>query len=69
VWLDFRQLGLSSKELDHFIIDKAGLALDEGHIFGAAGEGFQRLNIACPRLVLQQAMMQLDLAVESRRLK
>ena len=39
VWLDFNGLGLSRKELDEFIIHKAGLWLDSGWIFGAAGDG------------------------------
>lgn len=54
-WLDFRGLGLSAKELDELIIYKAGLWLDNGPMFGDGGEGFQRVNVACPRAVLEQA--------------
>lgn len=65
IWLDFRALGLSDGELDDLIVHKAGLWLDAGHMFGAGGEGFQRINIACPRRVLQQALTQLKNAVIS----
>lgn len=67
VWLDFRQLGLLGKDLDRFILAEAGLALDEGYIFGAAGDGFQRMNIACPRIVLQQGLDSLKSAVLTRQ--
>lgn len=63
VWLDCRQLGLGVKELDEFMLHKAKVAFDEGHIFGPGGEGFQRVNIACPRTVLLQALEQLERAV------
>lgn len=59
VWLDFRQLGLSAKDLDHLIVHQAGLWLDEGPMFGAGGDGFQRINIACPRVTLERALNQL----------
>ena len=56
VWLDFNGTGLTVKELDDLIINKARLWLDSGHIFGAVGDGFQRINVACPRSTLQTAM-------------
>ncbi|MDE5755170.1 MAG: pyridoxal phosphate-dependent aminotransferase [Oscillospiraceae bacterium] len=56
VWLDFRKTGLSVDELEHFIIHKAKLWLDSGKIFGKCGEGFQRINAACPRSVLKEAL-------------
>lgn len=56
VWLDFRKLGLSAHELDELLIYKAKLWLDSGGIFGEAGEGFQRINIACPRRILEEAL-------------
>ena len=40
LWVDFRSLGLSGKELEDLIVKKAGLWLDSGDIFGAAGRGF-----------------------------
>ena len=56
IWLDFRQTGLTVEQLDHKIIYEAGLWLDSGKIFGKTGEGFERINVACPRVVLQEAL-------------
>jgi len=63
MWLDFRKLGLSPKELDRFMLQKAGLWLNDGATFGAGGEGFMRMNIACPRTTLQKALEQLSEAM------
>lgn len=59
MWLDCRSLGLSTSMLDDIIINKAHLWLDSGRIFGKEGEGFQRINAACPRKILAQALEQL----------
>ena len=59
VWLDFRGLGLSPAQLDDAIINKSKLWLDSGKIFGKSGEGFQRINAACPRRILEEAMNRL----------
>lgn len=56
VWLDFRGTGLSHDELDRRIIHEAKLWLDSGKIFGECGYGFQRINAACPRSVLEKAL-------------
>lgn len=63
VWLDFRELQLSSSELEKLIIEEAGLWLDSGAIFGNTGMGFQRINVACPRSVLEEALQKLEKAV------
>ncbi|MBO5575100.1 MAG: pyridoxal phosphate-dependent aminotransferase [Ruminococcus sp.] len=63
-WIDFSALGLGKKELDDLIINKAHLWLDAGHIFGNAGEGYQRVVLACPRSVLVKAFEQLEAAVK-----
>lgn len=63
VWLDCRELGLSGEELERFIVQKAKLWLDDGAIFGKAGEGFERVNIACPRAILKEALDRLKKAV------
>lgn len=59
-WLDFSPFGLSDKEIDGLVVDKAGLWLDSGLMFGKEGSGFQRINIACPRSVLERALIQLE---------
>jgi len=66
VWLDCRALGLNDKALDELVIQRAKLWLDGGHMFGQGGSGFQRVNIACPRSLLERAMEQLAAAVTSR---
>lgn len=67
VWLDFRALKLSEDELEELIIKKAKLWLDSGKIFGEAGAGFQRINVACPRNTLTEALTKLEAAVKSLR--
>lgn len=56
VWLDFSGTGLSADELENLIIHRAKLWLDSGKIFGSSGKGFQRINVACPRSVLKEAL-------------
>ena len=60
VWLDFSGTGMTTAELDGMIIQKAKLWLDSGAIFGKAGEGFQRINTACPRSILLEALERLE---------
>ena len=63
VWLDCRSLNLSQKELVSLFVDKAGLALNDGEIFGKEGIGFMRMNVAVPQATLKQALDQLRVAV------
>lgn len=63
VWLDCRQLGLNQKELLTLFEEKAGLALNDGAMFGKEGTGFMRLNVGCPRSLLQKALDQLREAI------
>ena len=65
IWLDCRRLGLSQKQLVDLFVNKARLALNDGAMFGAEGEGFMRMNIACPRSVLIDALNSLANAVKS----
>jgi cystathionine beta-lyase len=69
IWLDCRKLGMDAKELNRFLIHKAGLALSEGAMFGPGGEGFARMNIACPIAVIEKALQNLKEAIESLRIK
>ena len=65
MWLDFNALGMDYKELEKFMQYKAQLFLDEGYIFGKGGYGFERINIACPKWVIEGAMERLLKAVNS----
>ncbi|MCM1171461.1 MAG: pyridoxal phosphate-dependent aminotransferase [Clostridium sp.] len=63
IWLDFRGLHLSEQDLENLIVNKAKLWLDSGAIFGKAGEGFERINIATSRSVLREALDRIKNAV------
>ena len=65
MWLDCRDLGLSNEALHDFMIQKAKLGLNDGCAFGRSLNGYMRLNAACPRSILEQAMRQLEAAVNS----
>jgi cysteine-S-conjugate beta-lyase len=64
VWLDFRGLGLGWRELKNLMQHEARVALDEGYIFGEEGRGFERINIACPRSILQECLERMARAVK-----
>ena len=64
IWLDFSKVVDNHKELEDIIVNKAKLWLDPGIIFGRETNLFERINIACPRSVLEQAMEQLKEALE-----
>lgn len=65
IWLDLRELGLTEEEREDLIVNKAKLWLDSGAMFGADGEGFERINIACPRKTLMQALSQLEKGIHT----
>ena len=66
LWLDFKSLGMKEEQLKDLVENKAKLWLDSGAMFGPDGEGFERINIACPREILKQALTQLAEAVHDR---
>lgn len=68
MWLDFRKLGFSAKKLEEFMTKKAFIFGDEGYIFGKEGEGFERINIACPKNVLKDALIRLKDALKDEKL-
>ena len=63
LWLDCRGLGLPDGAVDEFFTDKANLWLDAGTLFGERSAQFERLNIACPRSVIERALKSLERAV------
>lgn len=63
VWLDCTGLGLEHDALIDLFVKKARLGLNDGVMFGRAGNGFMRLNVAVPRSVIRQALQQLEQAV------
>ncbi len=58
-WVDFSKLGLDDAQIRDFLIEKAGIAMVPGTNFGSDGSGFQRLNFACPRSILEEAVQRL----------
>ncbi len=56
LWLDCRNLGLEAMALKQLMFKQAKVAFSEGSIFGAEGEGFLRVNLACPRSILHKAL-------------
>ncbi len=55
-WLDCRGTGLDDAALSRLFLHGARIALDDGPMFGTGGEGFMRLNLACPRSILEEAL-------------
>lgn len=67
IWLDCRGLGLKPEELKPFFVEEARVGLNDGITFGAGGEGFMRLNVGCPRAILQEGLNRIEKAVKARR--
>jgi cystathionine beta-lyase len=65
VWLDCRDLGMDDAGLRDFMRNKARVGLNDGFLFGQAGSGFQRMNIACPRSLLEEGLERIKKAVDS----
>ena len=65
-WVDCRDLGLGGEALKSLMMDDARVYLDSGHIFGPEGEGFVRMNVACRRQTLEQALARIERAVNDQ---
>ncbi|MFX1419502.1 MAG: MalY/PatB family protein [Promethearchaeota archaeon] len=66
-WLDCNKLGMNDEELSDFMLKKAKVALDEGKIFGPGGEGFERINVACPQSIIKECMNRIVIALNSMK--
>lgn len=62
VWLDFRKLGMNDMQLKEFMSRKAKVGLNSGAAFGPGGEGFMRMNVACPGAVLYEGLSRIGKA-------
>jgi len=60
LWLDFNRTGVPPHELKKLLIEKAGLGFNDGRTFRTGGEGFQRMNVACPRSTVKEALERLE---------
>ena len=64
VWLDMKAVNTGDLTLSEFMVKQARLGFNDGPSFGEGGEGFQRINIACPRSVLIEALHRLRDAIK-----
>jgi cysteine-S-conjugate beta-lyase len=65
-WLDCRDAKLAGDDPYTFFLDRARVALNDGKAFGRGGSGFVRLNFACPRVTLAEALDRMRHALEQR---
>lgn len=66
IWLDCRAMGMNGPELNRFFVDEAGVGMNEGSRFGPGGEGFMRMNLACPRATVLRALEQIENAIKNK---
>lgn len=65
LWVDFSELGLSDEEVTKLLVEKAKVALNNGPSFGIGGEGYQRINLACPRSMVEEGLTRIKNAIDS----
>lgn len=66
VFLDCRELDLPQEELIKFFVEDVHVAMNDGAMFGKEGTGFMRMNIGCPKAILQKALNNLKIAYNKR---
>lgn len=65
MWLDFSKLNMNAQEISKFLQEKAKVAVDDGFWFGEAGSGFERINVACPRYMLEIGLNKIKNAIDN----
>jgi len=65
IWLDCRAMDMSGAELNRFFVEQARVGMNEGSRFGPGGEGFMRMNLACPRAIVKKALEQIETAIKT----
>jgi len=63
IWLDCRSMGMNPEELNNFFVNEAGVGMNEGSVFGPGGEGFMRMNLACPLDTVRKAVNNIENAL------
>ena len=66
IWLDCRALGLPQEDLMNFFNEEAKVVVNNGASYGQGGEGFVRLNVGCPRSIVEEAFSRIEHAVTAR---
>jgi cystathionine beta-lyase len=64
-WIDCRELELTQDRLDRLVMEEAHIYVDEGYLFGPEGSGFIRLNLACPRSIVEKALQRLKASIDN----
>ena len=64
-WVDCSGLGLTQEALNDLVVNRAGLWLDAGHIFGSMSGQFQRFVLACSHATVREALERLERAVNA----
>lgn len=67
-WIDFSCFGLEPQEQERFMVEECGVYTDEGYMFGPLGEGFERINLACPRKPLMDALARIREGAKKKNL-
>lgn len=67
LWLDFSALGFTKEELSEFMKREAKVAMDDGYWFGENGVGYERMNIACPRYMVEEGLNRIEKAIKTLR--
>lgn len=65
MWLDFNNIGIPQEKIQDFLINEAKVAMNEGGSFGENGKGFARLNVACPRYMVEETMERIEKAIKN----
>lgn len=67
-WIDFGALGLEGDDLKSFMINKAKVGMNDGRTYRDGGEGFQRMNLACSRSTVEEALSRIEKAIKENKL-
>lgn len=65
MWLDFNGIGIPQDKVQEFLINEARVAMNDGGTFGENGRGFARMNVACPRYMVEEAMERIEKAIKN----
>lgn len=65
MWLDFNGVGILQDKIQDFLINEAKVAMNDGATFGENGKGFFRMNVACPRYMVEEAMEKIEKAIRN----
>ena len=67
IFIDARRLDLTNSDLVDFFVKEAKVGMNDGAMFGEGGEGFMRMNVGCPRSIVEKAMKQIKEAYDKRQ--